>query len=367
MERMRKYNGINSYDTLKQKRAASKKMKKYWTEKLQSGWTPFTDNTIIYDDNLEYQTFIRKYRKIKTMNGTFRYYSSKYLDSIKNEVEATTISTYRSKLRLFDAWLEDKRINQADVSAINQRILAEFMTFIIDDRKLSKVSVNNYRILIKAVFDYIRKEKSRKHMPDPEYELPGTKRVNDSAAYPINDDDIPIFKDAIFKEDPQLWLAICFEYYCFLRPRKEIRFLKISDIDLGIGQIRVRWGNSKTDARIVNIPKPFLKLMREHYKLHTYPRDYYVIGKKGLPGPQHVSINNLSDRFVRFRTKLKMPEIYKMYSWKHTGNIRADNAGIPRQETQHQNGHTTLATTERYMRKRRAMESPNLVNRFPEI
>jgi len=366
-ERQRISKGINKYHSLKERRKAAKEMCKHWREKLRAGWTPFKDESVIYDDNLQYQTFIKNYRKSKSQNGTLKFYSSKYLDSIKEDVEDSTLATYRSKLRLFDAWLEGEGINHVDISAINQSIVAKFMDFIINDQKLSKVSVDNYRILLRALFDYVRKEKNRKHLANPCFELPGTKRVNDSAAYPIHENDIPVFKDSISKEDPQLWLVICFEYYCFLRPRKEIRFLKLSDIDFGRGIIHVREENAKTLSRWVTIPNSFMKLMRETYQLHAYPRDYYVIGKKGAPGPDHVSINNLSNRFVRFRKKLKMPEIYKLYSWKHTGNIKADNAGIPRQETQMQNGHTTLATTERYMRNRGVFDSPNIQSKFPEI
>ena len=108
-----------------------------------------------------------------------------------------------------------------------------------------------------------------------------------------------------------------------MRPRKEIRFLKIGDIDFGRGMIKVREENAKTTGRFVNIPKQFMKLMRETFRLHTYPRTFFVIGKTGEPGPECVSINNLSDRFVKYRRKLKMPETYKMYSWKHTGNMHS--------------------------------------------
>ncbi len=365
MERFKIFKGINSFTTLKSRRTAAEQVKEHWTEKLKAGWSPFVNTNVIYGDNLEYQTYIKNYRTMKSRNGTFRFYASKYLDSIENEVADTTISTYRSKMRLFDAWLEGRNLNASDVSAVTHEVMVKFFTFIIEERELSKVSVDNYRILLSAVFDYVRKE--RKQFPNPCIELPGTKRINDSAAEPIYEEDIPVFKKTILKEDPQLWLAICFEYYCFMRPRKEIRFLKIGDIDFGRGMIKVREENAKTTGRFVNIPKQFMKLMRETFHLHTYPRTFYVIGKKGVPGPECVSINNLSERFVKYRRKLKMPETYKMYSWKHTGNIRADDAGIPRQEIQHQDGHTTIATTERYMRKRKAVVAPNIVNNFPEI
>ncbi len=365
LERQRIAKGINKFHTLKARKAAAEEMRQYWTDKLKSGWTPFTDESVIYDDNLEYQTFIKNYRTTKSRNGTFRYYASKYIDSIRTEIEDTTVSTYRSKLRLFDAWLESQDMNEADISVICQPVMVRFMTFIIEERELSKVSVDNYRILLNAVFEYVRKE--RKQYPNPCIELPGTKRINDSAAEPIRDSDIIIFKEEIFKTDPQLWLAICFEYYCFLRPRKEIRLLKLGDIDFGRGLIKVRYENAKTSERWVNIPQTFLQLMRETYKLHNYPRHYFVFGSKGEPGPKKLSINNLSNRFVRFRRKLDMPEMYKLYSWKHTGNIRADEAGIPRRELQIQNGHTSIQTTEIYMKNKRGVASPNIVSSFPEL
>jgi len=365
MERQRKYKGVNKFHTLKSRKAKAEQLCQHWSDKLKAGWSPFTDESIIYDDNLEYQTFIKKYRSAKAKNGTFRFFASQYIDSIRNGVEDTTISTYRSKLRLFDAWLEDQQISDADISVITQPLMEKFMLFIINDLKRSKSTVDNYRILLDSVFKFVRKK--RKLYPNPCIDLPGTKRVNDSAAEPIHEDDIIIFKEKILKADPQLWLAICFEYYCFLRPRKEIRLLKISDIDFGRGTIKVRYENAKTDSRLVNIPLVFLRLMRESYQLHTYPRNYYVLGANGKPGPNHLSINNLSNRFVIFRRKLNMPEMYKLYSWKHTGNIRADDAGIPREETQAQNGHTSLVITEGYMRKRKAVYSPNIINKFPEL
>jgi integrase len=256
-------------------------------------------------------------------------------------------------------------LNEADISAINHDVMVKFMTFIIEERKLSKVSVDNYRNLLKTIFEFVRKE--RKHYPNPVIELPGTKRVNDSAAEPIREEDIAVFKEAITKKDPQLWLAICFEYYCFLRPRKEIRLLRIGDIDFGRGRIKVRFVNAKTEERFVNIPNTFLNLMRNSYDLHNYSRDFYVFSKNGLPGTSKLSINNMTSRFVKFRKDLNMPVMYKLYSWKHTGNIRAEEAGISMRELQVQNGHISVQTTEIYMKNKKGTSSPNIVTKFPEL
>lgn len=202
---------------------------------------------------------------------------------------------------------------------------------------------------------------------NPCYDLPNTKRINDQTPQPIQEFDIEPFRDAIKIHDPQLWLAISFEYYCFLRPGKEVRLLRIGDIDFGRGMIRVSATNSKTTARQVPIPIQFLKSLREDYQLHAYPRSYYVIGKQGTPGTVHLSKNCLRYRFAKFRKAMNMPAMYKLYSWKHTGNIRADEAGIPRREIQHQNGHTSIQTTENYMKNKRGIISENIVQRFPSL
>lgn len=65
-ERLRKKKGINGFHSLEERNQAAEKMKYYWTDKLKAGWTPYSDESIIYADNLEYQTVITKYHVINT-------------------------------------------------------------------------------------------------------------------------------------------------------------------------------------------------------------------------------------------------------------------------------------------------------------
>lgn len=365
-ERQKIYKGINRHHTLAERTAAAMQVCEAYTEKLRNGWTPYMDDLVIYEDNLQYQSAIRNYRQAKSHNGTFKFYSSKFLDHIKNSVNSDgTLPTYRSKLRCFDAWLTHKNMHEVDISCIDQPLLYEFFSYIINELSRSAVTIKKYRQILGAVFEFVRRD--RKTFQNPCFDLPSTKRINDQTPQPIQEFDIEPFKQLIREKDPQLWLAICFEYYCFMRPGKEVRLLRIGDIDFGRGMIRVNPVNSKTTERHIPIPLVFLKMMREEYKLHGYKRSDYVFGKGGIPGSQSLSKNCLRYRFVAFRKALNMPDMYKLYSWKHTGNIRADEAGIPRREIQHQNGHTSLQTTENYMKNKRGMVSKNIVHLFPGI
>lgn len=364
-KRVKKYQGINKFHTLKEREAAAEKMKQHWTDKLLAGWNAFTDTNIIYDDNLQFQTVIKSYRKATSQNGTFRYYASKYIDWKKSELAKGSLSTYRSRLRIFDNWLEGQGLNDADISTITNKSLVDFSFVLIEDLKRSKTTVQNYQNLLKELFDFVRKE--RKQYPNPVFELPKTKYVSDSAAYPIQEFDIIKFKTEIKKSDPQLWMGCQFVYYCFLRPRKELRNLKIGDIDFGRSVIRVSEANAKTTQRMVSIPQVFMREIMEVYKLHECNRDWYVIGNKRKPGPEKVSYNNMGTRFSNFRNKLGLPKNYVMYSWKHTGNVRAADSGIPMRDLQGQNGHTTVQTTEIYMKNKRGARSEYIIDNFPSI
>lgn len=367
MERFRESQGINKFHTLEERTKAAEALSDELTQKLKTGWSPFVDTKIVYTDNLEYQTAVKNYRQIKATNGTFRFYSSKFLDSIKYTVEDSTLSTYRSKLRMFAAWLESRNFHELDISVIDQPLIVEFFNHLIIENALSKTSVDNYRqILIKA-FHFIGKQPDRKTLINPCYDLPTTKRINDHTPQPIHEIDILPFLTEIGARDQQLLLAVSFQYYCYLRPGKELRLLQIGDIDFGRGRIRVKAITAKTVERWVIIPDVFLSELREKFNLTSWPRNYFVFGSNGEPGPDHLGKNNLRYRFNKIRTDLKMPNMYKFYSWKHTGNIAADEAGIPRREIQNQDGHASMITTENYLKNKKGFKSQNIKTNYPPL
>lgn len=365
-ERQKIYKGINKKHSVDERRKVAQELCDHYTDKIRNGWSPYLDDLVIYDDSLQLQTYIKEYRRAKSRNGTFSFFASKFLDHIKSTIDQDgTMSTYRSKLRCFNAWLEGCSMHDVDISCLEQPVLYDFFSFIINDLKRSAITVIKYRQILIAVFEFVKKE--RKLFVNPCFNLPETRRINDQTPQPIQELDIEPFKVAIREQDPQLWLAICFEYYCFLRPGKEVRLLRIGDIDFGRGMIRVTPNNSKTIERQVPIPLQFLKIIRDEYQLQSFNRTMYVFGKDGRPGKEHLGKNNLRFRFAKIRKKLNMPEMYKLYSWKHTGNIRADDSGIPMREIQHQNGHTSMTMTEKYMKNRRGYVAKNIVERFPSL
>jgi integrase len=89
-------------------------------------------------------------------------------------------------------------------------------------------------------------------------------------------------------------------------------------------------------------------------KILEQPSHYYVFGKKDLtPNFERAAINLPNRLHKEILIKLKMYRFKEtvLYSWKHTGNINAYLKGMDIKLIQQINGHTSLETTEIYLRK----------------
>jgi integrase len=240
-----------------------------------------------------------------------------------------------------------------------------FFQYLIDERKLSKESIGNYTELLVNLFAYFKKQKLILY--NPVFDLPVCNRINDQAPRPIQRDDIEVFKKEIQK-DPELWLAVQFEFYCGMRPGHEIREMKIKDIDYLVGTVHIGRQNAKAGKdRMVTIPKQFLEVIKKTFQLQTFNREYYIFGKNGCPGLVPIGKNKLSYRFRKIRERLNMPVEYKFYSWKHTGAIEADEANIPHKDISNHLGHGNMSTTDIYFRNKKVKLSQAIRDHYPTL
>lgn len=368
MQRFKTYDGLHTCKDEKSRKEVAETLIKELTGKLKQGWTPFTDDTeAIYEDQLQYRTVAELYGTKRAANTTFRLYASRFIDKQrKKKVEDKTIDTYKSKLRIFAEWLS-ARHGEIDITAVTNKIVLDFFNYLIEKKNLAKGTINDYRQVIGAVFEDTKKEGKKRIIENPVYNIPvGVEK--DFAPRPVAEWDIETFREAITQRDPQLWLAIEFETYCFLRPGKELRLLKIKDIDFARGLINVDKFRAKTNReRHATIPKHFLLKLRNEYKLQAYRPDNYVFSLIGKPGNAPLGKNNLKNRFNKFRKELNMPETYKFYSWKHTGNGLALDNDINMFDLRNQNGHSSVQITEIYTRNKLGKVSQAIREHFPNL
>ena len=365
MQRFRHYDGFTGLSDPKKAIHAASVIEVY-TGRLRNGWTPFTDaSEVIYSDHIDYKSITDLYRTKRGNNNSIRVWTSRYLETIEPAMATATFQTYRSKFRLFIMWLEREKVADNDIATLDNKLLVLYFTHLINNKKLSKISITKYRQILNSLFTYFKAQNLI--YVNPVYDLPLCNRINDQAPRPIMRHDIKAFKKEI-RKDPELWLATQFEYYCGLRPGHEIREMKIKHIDFTRGIVLVNRERAKMRVeRIVTVPQQLLLQLRNYYRLHTYNKEWYVFGRGGIPGILPVGKNKFRNKFNVIRKKLNMPLEYKFYSWKHTGAVEADEALIPTKEISRHLGHTSIKSTDYYFRNKRTGVSKAIRDNFPTL
>jgi hypothetical protein len=215
MERFRVYEGLSDPEPAKRLVVAEQTIKEY-SEKLKNGWSPFvSDERYIYQDQLVYTEIAKVYGKMRSANSTVQFYASEWLKEIASKVDKDgNLPIYKGKLRLFCNWLDMKGHGENDVTAVTNTVVIRFFDYIIDDLKYSGNTIRKYRHILQNLFEtLIDKGKIKEN---PVKKIKQCTRINDQAPRPIMDMDLADFREVIKQDDPQLWLALSFEYYCFL-------------------------------------------------------------------------------------------------------------------------------------------------------
>lgn len=196
---------------------------------------------------------------------------------------------------------------------------------------------------------------------NPVTRVPQIKRNYRSLNF-FSDTQIQKFREADIS--CQLWLAIQFLFYCFIRPG-EMRLLKISDINFEYSFIEVR-GEISKNGKTEKVALPhFFK--EQILNLQAYPNNYYILSKKDTPGTIPVSTKWINDEHRKVLAKLKITGRYAFYSWKHTGVVKAVKAGINIKDLQLQLRHHSLDMVNEYLKNLGVLDSEDLRNRYPTL
>lgn len=366
MKRKKVYAGLHTIKNKRQRYLKAEEIIREYSELLKSGWNPYNDDgKNIYTDQLQYKHAAQVYQDKKSQNKTFNYFVNIYMREQLSGLHPNTISTYTSKFRQFEMWLNREGYGLLDVSALSPKVIISFFSYLNNEKQLSSVSYRKYKALLFSCFEYIYDVGSIYF--NPVQRVPKCTRVVNKEAKPIHDSDVVVFMERI-RENRQLYLFILFEYYCLMRPT-EIRMMKISWIDFGRAIIFIPKEISKTNRQKTPIiPEEFLEILKNDFRLHLMNKHYYVIGKQnGEPGPEHLGKNTMRTRFNKIRGELKMPVDYMLYSWKHTANVRLEKQSVPIFERMMQNGHSSIVTTEGYTRNKSGFQSDELRYNYPKV
>jgi len=178
------------------------------------------------------------------------------------------------------------------------------------------------------------------------------KSVETDFNYPFSDYEKIRLEQYLQEYEPNLYLMTRFIFYSFIRP-KELLSLRVRDIDLRNRTIKIKSSIAKNDrTETVPIVKPLLDLVLKS-GIFSYPSDYYIFGDGLKPSRKKSAPNEPTNIHREALQKLGfyVERVTVLYSWKHTGNIFAYMAGIDIKLIQRINRHSSVATTEIYLKK----------------
>lgn len=260
-----------------------------------------------------------------------------------------TYQCKKSKLKIFFDWIRGKEWTKETVNAF-------FFEHLTNERKIKESTYNDYIRHLKNALAWCKKE----HLME---DIKKRKAVCIPAQY-FTESQRTFLISVLKKENPDLWFAVQFVYYCFIRPRSELTFLKIGDIILEDKRILIPAKVAKNGKQeYVAIPDAFFPIV-ERKVLGKNPNEYLFPGRWG----GKIGLNTYGKQHRLLLKKLDFDtDRYKLYSWKHTGAVAAVRAGINLKDLQIQLRHHSLDQVDAYLRQLGVSDLGNLQKKFPSI
>lgn len=364
LDRFRHYKGFSRKNTDDEKQAYANELVKYYDLKLKSGWRPWDSEKYIYQDAIQYQSITDHFGSSKKDNSHLRKYLSDFLHERKKILSPKSYESYLSKTRLFCQWLEQNGYAELRIFEISNMILKQFFTYLIDKRKLDKITVAKYKQNLGAMFRYFKNAKLLDTVPMEN--LPAARKIKDMSARPMMDADIKTYLEYMASNDKQMFLASLFQFFLCCRPGRELREMKIGDIDIYNKVVYIRLDTGKTGSRQISMPDALIEIC-ENYKLDRFNREFYVFARGGGPGSELLGKNHFGNRFREVRDLLKLPKSYKFYSFKHTGAGKLLESGATFAELMNHLGHTSVESTIAYVRRHFGEQSKKVIDFRPEV
>ena len=294
---------------------------------------------------------------------TFDEILPSFLATVKIKSKNTTYLSYVSTTRIFSEWLAQSGFKDTQLAHINAEIIERFSVYLAEN--LDRPTCQKYNTNLRQVFKYAMSHGEISSIPFDLFVLP--QKREDNSAQVIPSDHNKILLEDIRKHDRQLYLACLTEYCTFVRPGKELRLMKVGDIDFTKGTITVRAENAKNGKkRTLTMPDQLLAEYKAQ-RIHFADKKLYVFGARKKPDVKPCSVNMLGYRFRKYRNRNKLSSGYKLYSFKHSGASVLHKSGVvSMREMMDHLGHSNMASSQHYIRSIGAEINQEIKTQFPK-
>lgn len=263
----------------------------------------------------------------------------------QKDLKKRTVDTYRSDANIFVNILVELGVKS--FRDVTPGIVEKYKEILV--KRYAPKTVNNKLDNSGLVFNMLKYKK------DPFAGITGfSKSITEDSDLnaPFTEYEQQQIEKVLKKTNYRLYLFTRFIFYAYIRP-EELRHLQVKDINMMTKTIKIRAEISKNGkTQFIPIMKPLAKLI-EKERLLNHPKHYYLFGADLETNDTLEYKNHATNEHRKVLLDLKIYRYREtvLYSWKHTGNIRAYLAGVDIRVIQMINRHSSLEMTERYLRK----------------
>ena len=259
----------------------------------------------------------------------------------------TSKKEYTTCLRNFDVWLISQNHKTLHPAKFTKKEANEFCRYLQIEKQHANATYNKYVNTLDMLFNYLVDEDVITKSP---FQFIKRKTKQSKSVSAFKAVDVQLLKGVLQETNTTVYISCMVDMYAFIRP-KEIRFLRIRDIDLVNDLIYIDKSISKNKKSQHVAILPPLKLILTEYIGVLKEQDYFLLSKTGRPGLVQISSKYVVENHNRIlKAKGYDTDKFKPYSWKHTGNSLAFEAGAKIDFLKMQNRHHSVVMTEIYIK-----------------
>lgn len=272
--------------------------------KLAKGWSPF-----IQESNARGYSY-------------FNDVINSFLTEKTKELRPDTIRSYQSDSRLFLEWLEENGYDNLFVTKFTKALATRYLEYIYNVRNVSQNTYNNHLRFLRVLFNWMQDHsyitynvfneiKPKRKTPKKRVLIPAEIRTQ--------------IIDYLTKNNPKYLIVCKMVYYCLIRP-KEIRHLKVGNVDFYGNAIRITEDNAKNHhCRIVPVPPD---LMTNLQYLKDYSKELYIFGTDLKPAKRPAYDAKFTKLWDAMRRRLHFSNDMQLYSLRDTAMTDFIKAGM---------------------------------------
>lgn len=254
------------------------------------------------------------------------------------EPDKVRLKNIRARLKTLLLWLEKNNLQKLTIGKFQFSYAKQFLSDLIIEQRLSVKTRNNYKTDLTLLWNLLIEDEIVKENP---WKLCQWMKATGTPFKKHSENIQQIIQAQMPHDDIQLYIAIWFIYGCYMRV-VELSRIKLSAIDFVRGILKIDGTVCmKSAGREVPIPLELMKLLKEQ-QYDLFNEDDYIFSPTGMPGPNRIAYQYLRTKWKKFATKHSIPDKYKLYGLKHTGNTKMVMTGINSRTLQKLNGHSSL-------------------------